>query len=327
MFCSKCGKENDGNAKYCIHCGNNLAKNEDTINLNSSSNELKNDNKSNFSKIGNFFRWFLGFILIVPGGFIQANPFSILLGATIIPLEYKIVSKNVRIAIGIISFFGIGIWAGVQSTPNNISHQQKEATQQLSTPKKEINTIPQSFQPEKKIKDEIKPNYPQKEDNNIITEENKKNVEMLLKKVKKTVDDIEDRIVYESWNSIENNRDDCYLKLIQSKKTNQCVLFWYIDYYNTKTPLFIRYFTVKADDFKEQVSIPLMDVHHELFMEKIVLSYENNKDVLNAIANSKNTTIRFQGMHYYDDRKLSSAKINAIKDMLSLYQLCIDGYL
>lgn len=325
MFCSNCGKKNESDAKYCIHCGNDLTKNKSIIHTNDDLNNSSIEKNNFYSKISKFARWFLGFILIILVGFVQTNPFSILLGITILPLEYKMISKNIRIVIGIISFFGIGMWAGIQATPNN-THQQEKNNNNLSTIEKTASSTISSLPTTEKTINVTTSNNNQIE-NTIKNEENKKNAEMLLKKVKKTIDDVEDRIMYESLNSVENHRDDCYLKLIQSKNTKQCKLIWYIDYYNTNTPLFIRYFTVKADDFKEQVSIPLMDINHELFMEKIVLSYENNKEVINAIANSKNTTIRFQGMHYYDDRKLSSAKINAIKDMLSLYQLCIDGYL
>lgn len=55
--------------------------------------------------------------------------------------------------------------------------------------------------------------------------------------------------------------------------------------------------------------------------------FEKNEDVIRAIANSKNVSIRFYGRQYYDDRKLSNAKIKALKNMLILYDACKAGYL
>lgn len=328
MFCSKCGKENIDNAKFCINCGSPLAAQILKDISVSNSDKINSDEKDKSSKLGKIMRWILGSFFIIPAIFAVKNPFAIVFGLMILPINYKIISKEIRIAIAVIAFFGIGSWAGMHANEKNLH---------TSTTKTSI-IKEASYTDNKKINSNIKNNIDKNailnikksisiaNQNNDI--ENKKNLEILLKKVQKTVDEVEERIVYESWNSIENHRDDCYLKLVQSKNTNQCTLFWYIDYYNNSTtPLFISNFTVKADNFKQKISLPLFGVNNELYMEKMVLPYKDHEDVINAIANSQNTTIRFQGMHYYDDRKISTSKINALKDMINLYNLCINGYL
>lgn len=171
----------------------------------------------------------------------------------------------------------------------------------------------------------------------INDENNKKLIEIksklptALKAVKKQVDDFADRTIYESRNSIENWKDDCYLKLRHYYLNNTCDMFWHIDYYASDW-LFIESFEVKADNKKYYVSIERYDdvstnVSGGSIWEYIRLPFEKNEDVIRAIANSKNVSIRFYGRQYYDDRKLSNAKIKALKNMLILYDACKAGYL
>ena len=152
----------------------------------------------------------------------------------------------------------------------------------------------------------------------------------LLKSIHKENDDFGERIIYESKNSVENWKDDCYLTLSYYKQYQSCILVWRVDYYADDW-LFIKNFTVKADNQKFYITPSYKDITRDntasSIWEHIALDYKSNKEVINAIANSSNTTIRFYGKDYYNDRKLSKAKIKAMKDMLSLYQLCTEGYL
>lgn len=157
----------------------------------------------------------------------------------------------------------------------------------------------------------------------------KKELAAILKKVKRKHDSFEERTIYESWNSVENWKDDCYLRLVHYK--DNCYLGWTTVYYSDDW-LFVKSFSVKADNKKYDVypsyyeDINRTNSSNSVW-ESISLPYKGNEDVIKSIANSKAVTIRFYGDKYYADRKLSRAKINAIKDMLSLYDLCQKGML
>ena len=272
----------------------------------SSLDTTKNQYKLFFLKIYNLLRWFLGCILIVSGivpvlsgTFFMFNPFIMILGFLILPFNYRILNTNMKIILGTISFICLLLWPLLQISFNN--HYNK------STHIAPSNTISEEEIAQKKT-----------------------SLAALLKRIHKENDDFGERIIYESKNSVENWKDDCYLTLSYYKQDQSCILVWRVDYYADDW-LFIKNFTVKADNQKFYITPSYKDIKRDntasSIWEHIALDYKSNKEVINAIANSSNTTIRFYGKDYYNDRKLSKAKIKAMKDMLSLYQLCTEGYL
>lgn len=280
----------------------NKVNNKDKHSLDTANNKYK----QLFFKIYNLLRWFLGCILIVSGivpmlsgTFFMFNPFIIVLGILIFPFNYGILNRNIKIVLGTVSFICFLFWPLLQIKFN--SHYNK---------------------------------FEQTSVQNIVSEEEiaqkKKSLAALLKGIHKENDDFGGRIIYESKNSVENWKDDCYLTLSYYKQNQLCFLIWRVDYY-AENWLFIENFTVKADDQKFYVEPSYGDINRNnsasSIWEHITLDYKSNKEAVNAIANSNNTTIRFYGKDYYSDRKLSKAKIKAMKDMLSLYQLCTEGYL
>lgn len=164
-----------------------------------------------------------------------------------------------------------------------------------------------------------------------MAREKKENpLKFLMKNISKKVDEFDDRIIYQSYNSKQGYKDKCFLRLAYYPKEKRCLMFWNIVYYSNDW-LFIENFTVKADDKKYNVYLSYGDVSRDndagSIWESVSLPYNQYKETIKAIANAKQVTIRFYGNKYYADRKLSQANINAMKDMLFLYDFCQKGIL
>lgn len=159
--------------------------------------------------------------------------------------------------------------------------------------------------------------------------ENKKKLPILLKKVKKNVDSFDDREIYLSKSLVNNYKDECSLTLIYLPKEKRCLLFWNVVYYSDGSWLFVKKFSVKADDKKYNIDLAYGDVSRDnsaySIWEKVTLPYAEYKDAIEAISNSKSTTIRFYGEDYYADRKVNNIQINALKDMIEMYNICQNG--
>lgn len=89
--------------------------------------------------------------------------------------------------------------------------------------------------------------------------------------------------------------------------------------------LIIQSYAINVDGTIYTIEPGLFDVETDFDFNKFWEWYDTDVntdefEMLNAIANSKKAVIRFKGSQYYDDREITSAEKQAIKNVLNAYE-------
>jgi hypothetical protein len=154
------------------------------------------------------------------------------------------------------------------------------------------------------------------------TERRKAKAEVLKKKMRKKVDDMKGTTFYYDLSSTQyTNRNAFHAYIGQDK--DQVWLRFVIQYYADDW-LFIEKYLIKTDSVVTEL-YPNSTVERDNGDSKIWEFWDGSVDatsyaLLKQVAASKAAKIRFEGQRYYQEKPITPAQKQAIKNVLELYE-------